>query len=436
MELGKHLEKGIWGLADKFLPVLYGFGYIFLVIRVLPMEEFGNFVLLQEVFLIISGLAAAFALQPMLKYASEAEADVPGILGVAFWFNTAFVTFSASLVVVARIPMSDILNAHSFAPLVMYLPALLAASFIRNFTLVLLQTRFFIREVFWVDATHFLGAPLLIWIISRMHLFDTAVDLILVNIVSLSASSVVGFVLARPLFTIRIRPRRCDWARMWGYGSYSLGAIASYLTYTKADTFILSAFTGPVQVAVFNSAKVFTRVYEMVTQVVQMLVLPAVSRLSSRGERSRLVALVEKAILFLTILMLPVFLLFLLGPSLLVDLLYSGRYRDAIPILQVFAVLALVVPLLSVSSNTLLGLGHARLSFGLGLFMLVLSLIAYFTLIPWLGGIGAAIGITVASVFTAWITTARLQRELPFTVRSVLLKWNDIRMFVHNRFGV
>ena len=37
MEFGKHIGKGIWGVAGKGLPVLYGFAYVLLVIRVLPV---------------------------------------------------------------------------------------------------------------------------------------------------------------------------------------------------------------------------------------------------------------------------------------------------------------------------------------------------------------------------------------------------------------
>ena len=71
MELGRYLGKGIWGLADKVLPVFYGVAFVVLVIRVLPEREFGNFILIQEIFLIISGLAQGFALQPLLKFAAE-----------------------------------------------------------------------------------------------------------------------------------------------------------------------------------------------------------------------------------------------------------------------------------------------------------------------------------------------------------------------------
>jgi len=435
VELGKHLSKGIWGLADKALPVIYGLGYVFLVIRVLPEEEFGNFVLLQEIFLIISGLATAFALQPLLKYAAEEGADIPGAVSIAFWFNLGFVAVSAALVVALSVPAGIVLHSPSLSPLLAYVPAMLGASFVRNFTLILLQARFRIREVFWVDAAHFIGAPFLVWVYSRMHLFDSAMDLVIINVISLGASSIVGLVLAWPLICWKMHPAPGDRKKMWEYGTYSLGGIASYLVYSKADTFILAAFTGPLQVAVYNSAKVFTRVFDMITQVVQMFVLPAVSRLASQGDHTRLKALVEKAILFSTVLMIPVLLLFLLGPGLLVQVLYNGRYAGAIPMLQILALLSFVVPLLAVGSNALMGLGHARVNFVLGLQMLAVSIAAYLLFIPLFAGIGAAIGLAVASYVMAWMTTARLNREVPLSLRGVLRRGNDIKMFVRQRLG-
>lgn len=39
MEFGKHIGKGLWGFADKSLAVVYGLGFIFLVIRVIPEKE-------------------------------------------------------------------------------------------------------------------------------------------------------------------------------------------------------------------------------------------------------------------------------------------------------------------------------------------------------------------------------------------------------------
>ena len=312
---------------------------------------------------------------------------------------------------------------------------MLGASLMRNFTLTVLQARFMLREVFWTDAAHFLGTPILVWVVSRMNLFDTALDLMLINIVSLSASSIVGVLLARRVMAMSLMPRGAELRRVVDYGRYATGGLLSYLVYSKADTFILSAFTGPVQVAVYNSVKVFTRIYEMLPQVVQMIVLPAASRLSSRHDEAGLLALVEKSMLFLSVSMIPVFLVFLFGASPLLEILYQGRYIEAAPILRVFSVLALAVPTIAVGSNVLLGLGKVRMSFLLGLQMLAASLAGYLGLIPWLGGMGAAIGLGIASIFLVWSTLHQLQRIMPLKIRGILQRVYDITRFILARMG-
>jgi O-antigen/teichoic acid export membrane protein len=433
VEFGKHLVKGFWGLADKALPVAYGIGYVLLVIRVLPTEEFGDFVLIQEIFLVISGLATGLALQPLLKFSAERTVDHQDMVGATMILYTAFLVFCSLVVFVLRKPFSVLLNASALEGLMLYIPAMVGASFFRNFTLSLLQGRFRFAEVFWVDATHFLGAPLLIMISSRMGLFHSAFDLIMINLITLTASSVVGLALSRSLLLMTFHPRRDIFQKVRIYGTYSLGSVTSYLVYTKADTFLLSAFTGPVQVAVYNSVKVFVRVFEMASQVLQMFVLPATSKLSSNGDRGSLNVLAEKSILFSTIGMFPVFVLFLAFPGLLVAILYQGRYGDAIPVLQIFSLLSFVVPMTAVGSNILMGLGKAKEGFILGLEMLIISLVAYLVCIPWLGEIGAAVGYVVASGIVAWLTMAMMNRSVPITTIGVLQRTNDIRGFIERR---
>lgn len=435
MELGKHLSKGIWGLADKALPVVYGVAYVVLVIRVLPEEEFGNFVLIQEIFLVVTGLATAFALHPLLKFAAEEASDREGDLGAALVLNVAFILVFSLIAVLCAAPFSVLLKSPKLAGLMYYLPAMFAASFVRNFVLVLLQSRFLIKQVFWVDAAHFIGAPLLIYLYSKLNLFDTALDLIFINILSLSASSVLGLWVSRSLIRIRLRANREAIVKVWDYGKYTLGGLVSYMVYTKADSFILSAFGGPVQVAVYNSVKIFIRVYDMVAQVLQMFVLPATSLLASKGDVKSLKAFVEKALNFSTIGMIPVFILFLFFAPVLVGVVYQGRYIEAAPMLQIFAVLSFIVPASAVGSNTLLGLGHARLGFHIGLALLGSSMAIYLICIPWFGPLGATIGYVLSSLVLAWITVAQMNRFVSFTLRDVIARTNDIKVFVRTRLN-
>lgn len=430
MELGKHLGKGIWGLADKGLSVCYGVAFVVLVIRVLPEEEFGNFVLVQEIFLIISGLAQGFALQPLLKFAAEENFESDGIVSAGFMMHAVFTLTCALFIVAVRLPLSAMLNSPTLAPLLLYVPAMLCASLMRNFTLVLLQTQFKIKQIFWTDAVHFLGAPVLVYVVSKMNRFDTALDLILINIISLFVSSAIGTWLSWPMLSVKLGVSRHDVRKLWGYGRYSLGGIVSYLFSTKSDSFILSAFTGPVQVAIYNSVKVFIRVYDMAIQVVQMFVFPAVSRLSSKGEYGTLKTLLEKAILFSTIGMLPVCVLFVALAFPLVSIVYQGRYVEATPMLQLFAVLSFVVPITAVATNTLLGLGQARLGFVVSIQSLVVSLVLYLLCIPLLGMVGATLAYILSSFVLAWLTTYQMNKFVPCTIPEVLGHTNDIKQFL------
>jgi O-antigen/teichoic acid export membrane protein len=310
---------------------------------------------------------------------------------------------------------------------------MLAASLMRNFTMVVLQTRFRIKEIFWTDAAHFLGAPLLVYAMSKLHQFDTALDLIVINIISLSISSIVGTVLSWSMLSIRMKVNAGEVRKLWDYGKYSLGGIVSFLVSTRSDSFILSAFTGPVQVAVYNSVKVFIRIYDMVTQVVQMFIFPAVSRFSSRGESGSLKALIEKSILFSTVGMLPVSLIFVALASPLIAIVYQGRYVEAIPMLQLFAVLSLLVPITAVATSALLGLGQAKLGFIVSLQSFVASVALYFFCIPIWGVLGATIGYILSSLVLAWLSTYYMHRFIPLRTRDVLSRTNDITQFLKRR---
>jgi len=435
VELGKHLGKGLWGLADKALPVVYGVAYVVLVIRVLPEEEFGNFVLIQEIFLIATGLAMAFALQPLLKFAAEERSDQSAVLSSALLLHLAFILAASLLVVAVRWPASELLNSPQLSNLMLYLPVMFAASFMRNSTLVLLQSRFRIQEVFWVDAVHFLGAPMLIYGYSKLGKFDSALDLIVINILSLLASSLVGLWLCRAMLVLRSLPAREDVKKVWDYGKFTLGGLVSYMVYTKADSFILSAFSGPVQVAVYNSVKIYIRMYDMVSQVLQMFVLPATSKLVSKDDWTSLRAFVEKALNFSTVGMIPVFLLFLILASPLVQIVYQGRYLEAIPMLQIFAVLSFVVPANAVGSNALLGLGQARLGFYLGVQILVVSLVINVVMIPWLGAMGATLAYVLSTFVLVFITLRQLHRFVPLDLRAIVARTNDIKRFIQKQWS-
>ncbi len=429
MEFGKHVGKGLWAFADKALPALYFIGYVFLVVRTLPEVEFGNFVMIQDLFLIISGFANALALQPVLKYTAEESTDNGAVMTAGLVLNFGFIFICSVLVLILRNPLGQLLNSTHLPSLIPFVPALLIAAFFRNFTLILLQSRFKVKELFFTDMVYFAGTPVIIFVVSLYHRFESAMDLILINLGTLATSSIVGLILSRHLLRLSRCPHLDQIRKLWDYGKYSFGGMVSYMMYSKAESFILAAFTGPVQVAIYNSVKIFIRVFDVAAQVIQMFILPAVSRFSSQGNQKELKAVVEKSITFSTVAMLPIFIIFMFFASTLVSILYRGRYIDAIPLLQIFSVLGLIVPITSVAVNTVMGLGHARKAFFLSLQGLAVTVIVYIIAIPFLGTFGAAVGYVTIGFLLAWLITNQLRKVVPLSLRDTIGHIRDISVF-------
>jgi O-antigen/teichoic acid export membrane protein len=173
----------------------------------------------------------------------------------------------------------------------------------------------------------------------------------------------------------------------------------------------------------------------MMSQVIQMFVLPATSRLSASRNHGQLQAVVEKAICFASLALLPILLGFIVFASPLITVLYSGKYADAVLLLQIFAGLALFIPVIAVATNALMGLGEARLSFLLSIQILVASIAIYLALVPQFGAVGASIGYVASSAVLAWISARALHRFIPVSVGGVVRRVGDISQFTRSRLS-
>jgi O-antigen/teichoic acid export membrane protein len=80
-----------------------------------------------------------------------------------------------------------------------------------------------------------------------------------------------------------------------------------------------------------------------------------------------------------------------------------------------------------------LGLGHVRLSFVLSLQILVGATVIYLILIPLFGAVGATVGYVLASCVLAWISSAKMVRFVPVTIREVVRRTNDVKVYVRTR---
>lgn len=435
MEFGKHIGKGVWAFADKALPAVYGIGFVLLVVRGLPEKEFGAFVVIQTMFTIVTAFATSFALQPLTKFA--AETDRPGNYIVTSLLMQFFFFLLASIAALAFKDTLAILldrqHQTNLVPLISYLPLLLVTAYYRNFAASLLQARYRVERIFWIDAVYFLGVLGAVFMTREAGVFHSASDMLSINVLMLACSSLLAIVLTwREMSSPLLLDSQAIKA-MWNFGKYTFGGSVTYILFSQMDIFFVTSIAGIVAVATYNAAKVLTRLFDMVAQVLQMFLIPFSSKAHAKRETDKLTSVAEKSICFAMLVLIPVFIAMFFFPELILHLLYKGKYDSGASIVRVFGFLAFIVPWSTVAGGYMVGIGKVKEGLYSGVALLGIALPAYMLLTPVAGALGTSIGYVASYLFMTLVLVNLLKPQVHLKIFGVLNRVEDAWVYVKTK---
>ena len=437
MQFGKHLNKGMWAFADKALPAMYGVGFIFLVIRILPEREYGAFVFVQSMYTIVAALGYSLSFQPLTKFASETKDNGVyivaslGMIALFFALVSCIAMAGGHAIASYLIPNDD----GKVLSLLHYLPALLFSGLYRSFAVSLLQTTYAIAKIFWIDAVYFIGTLVLIAIAKYINLFSTASDVITLIIVGQVCSTLLAMYLTRVAMSVKMALSWPAVKEMWHFGKYTFGGSSVYSVFSQMDVFFISSFVGVTGVAVYSAAKIFTRIFDMLAQVAQMFLIPFSSKAFKEGAKDKLVVTAEKAICFSTIFLFPVFVAMVFFPQTILHLLYRGKYDQGAMIVQFFGLLALIAPWNIVLSNYIVGIGKAKETFFYALIFLFVAGISLYVFTGWYGVVGASAAYVFSFAFITVLFFFYVQKFFPITIVHVSRRTRDFWMFIRQNIN-
>jgi O-antigen/teichoic acid export membrane protein len=432
MEFGRHISKGFWAFADKGIPAVYGVAFMLIVIRTLSSEEYGTFLLFQTIFLLISALATSFAVQPMVKYIAEGS-DSRSNSSTALIITILFIGICTGLVLVFSRSIAGVLDAqhaHNLGNLLLYLPVLFVASVYRMIASGLLQARLCMKQLFVIDGVYYLSSLSLIVLADLTGTLTSAMVVVSIMIVASVLASGTAFFLSRPIAVPGWRWDKNEADKLINYGKYSLGSTVGNVVQTQFDTILISMFSGVNGVAVYGAAKNFTRVFDMFTQSMQMLIVPASSMLQARKDKDGLITLVEKAVCFGSYAILPVIIVYILFPGTIVWLIYGNKYAQSIPVLRVLALTGFVIPWGAVVAGVLYGTGKTAVGFAMSIVSLFLSL-GLFSLAGSIAGLqGIVWSVVCVYGILGILGTLILRHFVPFRMMSILRRTKDVIEFI------
>lgn len=430
MQLSRHLDKGFWAFALQGLVGIYGVVFMFLVVRALPPDEFGNFVLIQTAFLAIAQLGNGFAFGPMVKYYYDYE-DRRILATNSLYLGVGFAMISGLLIWLFRVPLGSLFNSAAFAGLAYYIPILLMVSVGKFFSNQVMRSVYRIRGIFWTHVVYHGVATLLIISLAVLHKLHSAAQMLWIITISFVLQSLMGFWMVRDHLKIGTRIDVSVLRKLFDFGKYNIGTVANSQVFDRLDVFMIAAIVGPVEVAIYQSARLFVRLIEMYRQIVGLLAMPAFAKLSSEKREKDIKAVYEKGILFSHVLLVPVAVLLMVFAKQLFHFFYGGKYLDGVILLQLFAITAPVFIWQSVGEGLLNGLGFPQQSFGARTATTVAKVLLNLLLISLWKSVGAVIATIISVIILAIIITFNVKAKINFTINGILSRFKDLKNFIH-----
>jgi len=432
MNLSEHLDKGIWTAADKALLLLYGFAVIVFVVNILPQEEWGAFTIFQSIFLILCVLSDSIFLQPMVKFASEHEAEVQDVLAASFNLYAIFMMVISTVIALLTNPLEQLFKSPELGIMLPYMPLLVFVNIFRNVGIRYLQVYYKIQAIFWVDLAFFGSIILMAVLTNALGWFHTGFDFLQLNILGGVLSSLIAFVfgyrafMGMPLLTVP----RVEYSRLLSFAKYQSGTSALLTLQQWADTLIVGMFYGPAAAGLYGSAKNIYRFFDAVREGAVLLIVPVTSRLYSSKNFEGLSILIEKILFIAFAGLVPISLALTIIANPVFHIIYKAKYDDAAPIFQILMLSGFTLPLSLVSTNVLIGMGKARSLFIATLGATVTFFVLSFVLTHQMGALGEGLAVFISMTVLSILSFLAMRKELNVSVSGILRRAGDTRRFV------
>ena len=432
MQLEKNWRRVSWALLDKSLPVLFGVGFLLLVVRTLPAEELALQAIASTVPLTAAQLLRFMILIPLIKYVAEGR-DAARVAAAGALLYAGGSLLVALVLVSGAATWAALFGKPALAVVLIPSAVLIAVGSLRDAGNATLEGERRLRTLFLVDLGYHavaLGA-LLIWYTQEAS--RTAAMVQWVQAWSAGVGSLLTLLVVRG--HMLARPARAATMRLVRFGRYSVGFGLATTLGQHADTLLAGALMDAPAVASYHVAKQFFRIFNVLAQAIAQVLMPLVSRLQSSGRDDDVRVLYEKSVCFLHLALVPVIAALIVAAPWIYGLFYGPRYADSVGVFRLLTLSALTLPFASVGSPFLIGLGRVRSLLWITWSVVGVGVGLAFWWIPAHGAMGAAAALAVAALVGMLLRTWVLQRILGFALRDVAGRLGDATAFLRRRMG-
>lgn len=410
----KHVQSGVTQVGASGIAVLS----FMILARTLSQTDFGQWALYLTLLTFVDMIKTGIVQSALIKYSSGCSTEKKNELIGSSWLLNLFTIGIITLVNYSIYFFGSFENSGVTCFLLFYpLYALLSMPFfyfIWNHQVTMEFQK--ITVIVAINSSAFL----LVCIATSLVVFDLE-QLILCNIGAFSVSSLVALAWGKTGINKIVKATKHSIKKFIAFGKYHMLAFLGSNLLKSSDTFIISAFLGPVAIAIYSIPLRLLMIIEMPLTSAIAVAFPTFSAQDNQEKKQLLKESLEKYIGVLTIAYVPFMALLFLFSEQLVLIIGGEKYLSATPIFQIFLIYGLFLPFDRLTGVALDSIGLPRLNFYKVLIMALVNIIGDFIVIYFFKSLELVALVTVVNVLSGLIAGYILIRKhVKIEIQSIL----------------
>ena len=334
-------------LANNGLVAVLGFFSFIVLVRSIPTNEFGEWVLFLTTLNFIDMLRFGITRTAIVRFLSGADADEgKKLLGSNYVINISSTVIVIFLVVLAKFLFSDSIEQSGFSLFFNWFPLVAAINLPFNNSLSVLQAKMRFDYILLIRIIN-VGSFMLYLIVNYFWFRSGIISIMWAYIITNILSSLVAMVLnwdgIKHVFNATRRTNKI----ILNFGKYTSGTLIGSNLLRSADTFILglSPFLGTTGVALYSIPLKLTEIIEIPVRSFAMTAFPSMSKASIEGNKELVRKIFYQNAGGLTYLLIPVMIFCFIFAEEFVTILGGADYNETASIFRVFCVYGLLLPI-------------------------------------------------------------------------------------------
>lgn len=407
------LTSGVFSLMSNFAMLGFGFVTFLLLVRIMPQDEFGIWVLYLTVTSIAQIMRNGLIQNALVKHLHGGKTEnYSEIVTASFVLHTltglvTFLMVAALAGVLAKLWSTPILKPMLY----IYGLTMLLETPLQFFQFLFMANLNFVRR-FWSIISY---NAVLFFIILYLYIFKGEIQLIaLPYYVAFSClpALIISYFMVKPFLRFKWPIEKKWMSELFHYGKYVIGTSLSSILFNRVDIMMLGYFLNTQLVAIYNVPSRISNYAEVPLGSVAAIVFPqAAMRIKEQGEDAARY-LWERSVGVLLAIVIPTAGFIFIFAEWIVIIVAGPEYREATTLMRLFAVLTVMKPFGRQSGTIMDSLGKPKINFQLLILSLAFNIILNWIFIQQFGIMGAIFATMISIAVTTFISIMVLKKMI------------------------